>query len=246
MLKKILKIACFVAIILVKYSLINIIFQPQKSNAAHIYAYNFEKFKATKSVYYDPSITKENNQCLNGLLNQLPQQGDKKTTEACLNTFGYNPEKKIKSPVMFVFEIGKTSQDVTTTLIYKSKNGQIHQEKFKAVGSRYYEWHIKSGIYTLDYIKPDRSPAFKPAYGNFYSPEGEKDKNGNPVNIGFHGREGNLMAGNGSNGCYRHRVEDMKRIMTIVKNAGEDANLPHNWYESTLPIAVISRLHLDK
>ncbi|KYC37293.1 hypothetical protein WA1_47630 [Scytonema hofmannii PCC 7110] len=246
MLKNFLKFTFCAAIALVDLSFINIIFQPQKSNAAHIYAYDFENLNATKSVYYDPSITKDNNQCLNGLLNQLPQKGDKKITESCLNTFGYNPNKKIKSPVMFVFEIGKTSQEVTTTLIYKSKNGQIHQEKFKAVGSRYYEWHIKPGIYTLDYLKSDNSPSFNPAYGNFYSPKGEKDKNGNPVNIGFHGREGNLMAGNGSNGCYRHRVQDMKRIMMIVKNAGEDAGLPYNWYESTLPIAVISTQTKDK
>ena len=47
------------------------------------------------------------------------------------------------------------------------------------------------------------------------------------------------MAGNGSNGCHRHRVEDMKRIMAIIKSAGRDAGLPDNWYENTLPIAII-------
>lgn len=230
----------FSTIILINLFFLNLVILLKKSNAAQIYIYDFENLNSPESIYYDPKITKENNDCLNGLLHQLPQNGDKKTTEACLNTFGYNPNKKIKSPVMFVFEIGKTSQEVITTLIYKNKNGQIHQEKFKAVGSRYYEWHIKTGIYTLDYLKPDNSPSFKPAYGNFYSSEVEKDKNGHPVNIGFHGREGNLMAGSGSNGCYRHRVQDMRRVMTIIKNAGEDAGLPRNWYESTLPIAVIS------
>ncbi len=219
---------------------INIISQSQKSDAAQIYSYNFDNLNANSHIYNDPTITSENNKCLNGLLNQLPQKGDRETTEACLNTFGYNPEQKITSPVMIVFEIDKTSQKVKTTLIYKSKNGQINQEHFNAVGARYYEWYPPTGMYTLDYIKPDKSQSFKPAYGNFYSPPFEKDKNGNPVNIGFHGREGNLMAGNGSNGCYRHHVADMKRVMTIIQDTGKDAALPSNWYEGTLPIAVIS------
>jgi hypothetical protein len=218
----------------------NITLQLQKSEASEIYSYNFENFDITRNIYHDSNLIEENNQCLNGLLNQLPQQGDSYTTEACLNTFGYNPDTKIKSPVMIVFEIGKTSQEVTTTIIYKSRNGQTHHEHFQAVGAHYYEWYPPIGMYSLDYIKSDNSSSFKPAYGNFYSPKGKKDKNGNPVNIGFHGREGNLMAGNGSNGCYRHRVADMKRIMAIIHNAGQDAGLPSKWYENTLLIAVIS------
>ncbi len=211
----------------------------QKSNAAQIYLYNYHNFNSHQSVYYDQNLAIEENKCLNGLLNQMPQTGDRETTEACLNTFGYNPEQNIKSPIMIVFEIGKTSQEVTTTLIYKSKNGQINRERFYAIGARYYEWHPPAGIYTLDYIQRDNSSSFKPAYGNFYSPKGQKDKNGNPINFGFHGREGSLMAGNGSNGCYRHRVTDMKRMMTLIKNAGKDIHLPYNWFETTLPIVVL-------
>jgi L,D-transpeptidase catalytic domain len=219
----------------------NMVYSIQKTVAAQIYSYNFDDLDISTSVYRDPSLASEENKCLNGLLNRLPQTGDQETTEACLNTFGYNPDKKIKSPVMIVLEIGKTSQEVTTTLIYKSRNGQIHQEHFQAVGARYQQWDAPSGMYTLDYLKADNSPSFKPAYGNFYSPKGEKDRNGNPVNIGFHGREGNLMAGNGSNGCYRHRVQDMKRILAVVKNVGQNLGLPSSWYDNTLPIAVISK-----
>lgn len=211
-----------------------------KSNAAQIYPYNFENFDETSKVYHDTTISLDNNKCLNGLINGLPQKGDKPSTQACLNTFGYNPEKKITSPVMIVFEISQNSPKLTTIVIYQSKNGQIHQERFKGVGARYSQWYAPQGIYTLDYLKPQKNPSFKPAYGNFYTALEERDKNGNPVNIGFHGRSGNLMAGNGSNGCHRHRVTDMKRIMTIIKNAGKEAKLPDNWYENTLPIAVIS------
>lgn len=207
-----------------------------KANSAQIYTYNLDNLYYIDNTYYDPSITSENNKCLDGLLKRLPQNGDKETTEACLNTFGYNPDTNIKSPVMIVFEVGKPSHTITTTIIYKIKN-QIIQEKFKAVGARYQQWYPEAGMYTLDYIKSDNSPSFKPAYANFYSPKGKKDKNGNPVNIGLHGREGNLMAGGGSNGCYRHRVEDMQRFMTIIKKAGANANLPPNWYENTLPVA---------
>jgi len=234
------KTACYTAMMLVATTATNMVYSIQKASAAQIYSYIFENFDTSASVYRDPSLASEENKCLNGLLNRLPQTGDKETTEACLNTFGYNPERRIKSPVMIVLEIGKNSQEVSTTLIYQSKNGQTHQEHFQAVGARYQEWNAPSGIYTLDYLKPDSSRYFEPAYGNFYSPKGEKDKNGHPVNIGFHGREGNLMAGNGSNGCYRHRVADMKRILAVVKNVGQDAGLPSNWYENTLPIAVIS------
>ncbi|GJD20199.1 hypothetical protein RIVM261_051550 [Rivularia sp. IAM M-261] len=209
-----------------------------KANSAQIYTYNLDNLYYIDNTYYDPSITSENNKCLDGLLKRLPQNGDKETTEACLNTFGYNPDTNIKSPVMIVFEVGKPSHTITTTIIYKIKN-QIIQEKFKAVGARYQQWYPEAGMYTLDYIKSDNSPSFKPAYANFYSPKGKKDKNGNPVNIGLHGREGNLMAGGGSNGCYRHRVEDMQRFMTIIKKAGANANLPPNWYENTLPVAFV-------
>lgn len=217
----------------------NIIFTHQKSHAAQIYTYNINHLNAEANIYFDPSITEENNKCLNGLINQLPQKGDIETTQTCLNTFGYNPDTNIKSPVMIVFEIGKSSQQLTTTVIYKSKNGKINREKFQAVGARYSQWYAPTGIYTLDYIVPDNSPSFKPAYANFYSPQNKKDKNGYPVKLGFHGRKGNLMAGNGSNGCHRHRVGDMKRIMAIIKNAGKDAGLPDNWYENTLPIVII-------
>ncbi|BDA66320.1 hypothetical protein CAL7716_004860 [Calothrix sp. PCC 7716] len=209
-----------------------------KANSAQIYTYNLDNLYYIDNTYYDPSITSENNKCLDGLLKRLPQNGDKETTEACLNTFGYNPDTNIKSPVMIVFEVGKPSHTITTTIIYKIKN-QIIQEKFKAVGARYQQWYPEAGMYTLDYIKSDNSPSFKPAYANFYSPKGKKDKNGNPVNIGLHGREGNLMAGGGSNGCYRHHVEDMQRFMTIIKKAGANANLPPNWYENTLPVAFV-------
>jgi hypothetical protein len=234
------KLAYFLVIMLLVMVYNHIIFPVQKSNAAQIYSYNLAYFDSNRSIYYDPYITEENNKCLNGLLNRLPQKGDKETTEACLNTFGYNPDKKIKSPVMIIFEIGRTSQEIITTLVYKNKNGQINQEHFQAVGARYYSWYAPAGMYTLDYIKLDNSPSFKPAYGNFYSPEGETDKNGNPVNIGFHGREGNLMAGNGSNGCYRHHVIDMKRITRIIESTGQEVGLPYRWYEDTLPIAIIS------
>lgn len=230
----------YTALALIFLIIINIVSPVQKSNAAQIYSYDFDNRNQFNNIYDDPSLVSENNQCLNGLLNRLPQTGDKATTEACLNTFGYNPDKNIKSPVMIVLEIGKNSQLVATTLIYKNKNGQIQQEQFKAVGARYHQWHAPSGIYTLDYIKHSSNPSFKPAYANFYSPKGQKDKNGNPVNIGFHGREGTLMAGNGSNGCYRHRVADMRRIMKVIKKVGQDEGLPDNWYENTLPIAVIS------
>jgi hypothetical protein len=233
------KIAFYLVVMLVTLTSTNLNLLLQKSNAAQIYPYNFHNFNSNQSLYYDPSLADDENKCLNGLLNRMPQTGDRETTEACLNTFGYNPEQKIKSPVMIVFEIGQTSQEVITTLIYKSKNGQINHQRFHAVGARYYEWHPPVGMYTLDYIKRDNSSSFKPAYGNFYSPKGEKDKSGNPINVGFHGREGNLMAGNGSNGCYRHYVSDMKRILTIIKNAGKDADLPSNWFEETLPIVVI-------
>lgn len=209
-----------------------------KSNAAQIYAYNFEYLDATN--YHDPTINLDNNKCLNALVNGLPQKGDKHSTQACLNTFGYNPIKQIKSPVMIVFEISQSSQQLTTIVIYKTKNGRIARERFQGVGARYSEWYAPPGIYTLDYLKPQTNPSFKPAYGNFYTALEEKDINGNPVNIGFHGRSGNLMAGNGSNGCHRHRVKDMKRMMTIIKNAGKEAKLPFNWYENTLPIAVIT------
>ncbi|BAZ15448.1 hypothetical protein NIES4071_73200 [Calothrix sp. NIES-4071] len=210
-----------------------------KANSAQIYTYNYDNLNLAENTYNDPSITLENNKCLNGLLKRLPQYGDKQTTEACLNTFGYNPDTNIKSPVMIVFEVGKPSQTITTTVIYKIKN-QIITEKFQAVGARYKQWYPEAGMYTLDYIKLDNSPSFKPAYANFYSPTGKKDKNGNPVNIGFHGREGNLIAGGGSNGCYRHRVQDMQRFMTIIKKAGASANLPTNWYQNTLPVAFVS------
>ena len=212
----------------------------EKTHAAQIYSYALDNYTPGQRVYYDQTLASNENKCLNGLLNGMVQTGDKETIEACLNTFGYNPENKIKSPVMIVFEIGQTSPEVTTTIIYKSKNGQIKWERFSAVGARYYQWHPPYGIYTLDYIKKDNSSSFKPAYGNFYSPRGQKDKNGNQVNFGFHGREGNLMAGKGSNGCYRHQVKDMSRMMTIIKNAGKEVNLPSNWFEHNLPIAVIS------
>lgn len=211
-----------------------------KANSAQIYTYNPDNLSLTDNAYHDPSISSENNKCLDGLLKRLPQNGDRQTTEACLNTFGYNPDTNITSPVMIVFEVGKPSQTITTTIIYKIKN-QIISEKFQAVGARYQQWYPEAGMYTLDYIKSDNSPSFKPAYANFYSPKDKKDKNGNPVNIGFHGRAGNLMAGGGSNGCYRHRVEDMQRFMTIIKKAGANANLPPNWYENTLPVAFVSK-----
>ena len=220
-------------------SLSTIVFAHKRSYAAQIYTYNMDNLNADENIYSDPSITEKNNKCLNGLINQLPQKGDGESTQACLNTFGHNPDTNITSPVMIVFEIGKTSQELTTTVIYKSKNGTIHREKFQAVGARYSQWYAPAGIYTLDYIVPDNSPSFKPAYANFYSPQNKKDKNGYPVKLGFHGREGNLMAGNGSNGCHRHRIGDMKRIMTIIKNAGRDAGLPDNWYKNTLPVVVI-------
>ena len=210
-----------------------------KSNAAQIYSYDFDNLDSTAKIYHDPSINSDNNKCLNALINRLPQKGDKDSTQACLNTFGYNPGKNIKSPVMIVFEINQNSQKLTTIVIHQNKNGQIHRQHFKGVGARYAEWYAPQGIYTLDYLKPQTNPSFKPAYGNFYTALEEKDKNGNPVNIGFHGRSGNLMAGNGSNGCHRHSVEDMKIIMDIIKNAGEESKLPFNWYENTLPIAVI-------
>ncbi len=212
----------------------------EKTHAAQIYSYEFDNYNPVESVYYDQTLASKENKCLNGLLNRMVQTGDKETIEACLNTFGYNPENKIKSPVMIVFEIGQTSPEVTTTIIYKSKNNQINRESFSAVGARYYEWHPPLGIYTLDYIKRDNSSSFKPAYANFYSPRGQKDKNGIPVNFGFHGREGNLMAGKGSNGCYRHHVTEMNRMMTIIRNAGKEVNLPSNWFENNLPIAIIS------
>jgi hypothetical protein len=220
-------------------TLANLILTTVKTTAVQIYTYNSSNFNHVDNNYYDSSITEENNKCLNGLLKRLPQKGDKETTEACLNTFGYNPDTNIKSPIMIVFEVGKISQSVTTTIIYKSQN-QVIQESFKAVGARYKQWYPPTGIYSLDYIKSDSSSSFKPAYANFYSPSGKKDKNGYPINIGLHGREGNLMAGGGSNGCYRHRVADMKRIMVIIKNAIRESNLPANWYENTLPIAFIS------
>lgn len=209
-----------------------------KADSAQIYTYNLDNLNHIDNTYYDPSITSENNKCLDGLLKRLPQSGDRQTTESCLNTFGYNPDTNIKSPVMIIFEVGKPSHIITTTIIYKIKN-QIIQEKFKAIGARYQQWYPDAGMYTLDYIKSDNSPSFKPAYANFYSPKGKKDKNGNPVNIGLHGREGNLMAGGGSNGCYRHSVEDMQRFITIIKKAGADAKLPSNWYEDTLPVAFV-------
>jgi hypothetical protein len=212
----------------------------EKTYAAQIYSYKLDNYNSTQSVYYDQTLASKENKCLNGLLNRMFKTGDKETIEACLNTFGYNPENKRKSPVMIVFEIGETSPEVTTTIIYKSKNNQINLERFSSVGARYYEWHPPYGIYTLDYIKRNSSSSFKPAYANFYSPRGQKDKNGIPVNFGFHGREGNLMAGKGSNGCYRHQISDMNRIMTIIKNAGKQLNLPSNWFENNLPIAVIS------
>lgn len=230
-----------IALMFVSVISANINFSLQKANATQIYPYSFQHFNFNESLYYDPSLATEENKCLNGLINRMPQIGERETTEACFNTFGYNPEKNIKSPVMIVFEIGKTSQEVVTTLIYKSKNNQIKQERFYAVGARYYEWHPPAGIYALDYISRDNSSSFKPAYGNFYSPKGQKDKNGNPVNFGFHGREGNLMSGNGSNGCYRHHVPDMKRIIAIIKNTGKDAQLPSNWFEATLPIVVLTQ-----
>ncbi|OKH55583.1 L,D-transpeptidase [Calothrix sp. HK-06] len=216
-----------------------------KADSAQIYTYNPDNLSLTDNTYHDHSITSENNKCLDGLLKRLPQNGDRETTEACLNTFGYNPDTNITSPVMIVFEVGKPSQTITTTIIYKIKN-KIIQEKFQAVGARYQQWYPEAGMYTLDYIKSDNSPSFKPAYANFYSPKGKKDKNGNPVNIGLHGRAGNLMAGGGSNGCYRHRVEDMQRFMTIIKKAGADANLPPNWYQNTLPVAFVSRNLVSK
>jgi len=222
-------------------TLINLSWFLGKAQAAQIYSYNFDNYSPLENTYYDPTLALNENKCLNGLINEIVQTGDNTTVEACLNTFGYNPDKKIKSPVMIVFEIGETSPRVTTTIIYKSKNGQINSEHFSAVGARYHEWHPPYGIYTLDNIVRDNSPSFKPAYGNFYSPVGQKDKNGNRVNYGFHGREGNLMAGKGSNGCYRHKVTDMNRIIAIIKNAGRDANLPANWFENNLPIAVIKK-----
>jgi hypothetical protein len=216
-----------------------------QANSAQIYTYNPDDLNLTDNTYHDPSITEENNQCLNGLVKRLPQNGDKQTTDACLNTFGYNPDTNIKSPMMIVFEIGKSSQTVTTTIIYKIKN-QIMREQFSAVGARYYQWYPPTGIYTLDYIKSDNSPSFKPAYANFYSPKVKKDKNGNSVNIGFHGREGNLMAGGGSNGCYRHSVLDMQRIMAIIKKVGASANLPSGWYENTLPVVFVSKTEISE
>ncbi|GJD17191.1 hypothetical protein RIVM261_021470 [Rivularia sp. IAM M-261] len=217
----------------------NINLNISKANSAQIYTYKSSNFSFADQTYNDPSITSKNNKCLDGLLKRLPQNGDRQTTEACLNTFGYNPNTNITSPVMIVFEVGKPSQVINTTIIYKIKN-QILTEKFQAVGARYQQWYPEAGIYTLDYIKLDNSPSFKPAYANFYSPPGNIDKNGNPVNIGLHGREGNLMTGGGSNGCYRHRVEDMQRFMAIVKKAGAEANLPDNWYQNTLPVAFVS------
>ena len=231
----------------------------QKSQAAQIYTYDTDNFNGDTNIYSNPSITEENNKCLNGLVNQLPQTGDIESTQACLNTFGYNPDTNITSPVMIIFEIdgteiggteiggtkinrtkiGKTSPQLTTTIIYKSQNGTINREKFRAVGARYSQWYAPEGMYTIDYIVPDSSPSFKPAYANFYSPPNQTDKNGYPVRLGFHGRKGNLMAGNGSNGCHRHSVGDMKRIMTIIKKAGRDAGLPKNWYKDTLPVAII-------
>lgn len=209
-----------------------------KSQAAQIYTYNDDNFNPNENIYYDPTITETNNKCLSGLIKRLPQKGDKEATEACLNTFGYNPDTNIKSPVMIVFEVKKTSQLVTTTIIYRSKN-QIIKEQFQSIGARYEEWHPPAGMYTLDYIQYDNSASFKPAYANFYSPAGKKDKHGHPVNIGFHGRESNLMAGGGSNGCYRHRVADMRRLMTIINSVGKEAKLPAQWYKNTLPIAMI-------
>ncbi len=232
-------IFCQTAVIFMTSIYINLTGFIDKSNAAQIYTYNFDNFDENKKVYHDPTVNLDNNKCLNGLINKLPQKKDKDSIEACLNTFGYNPEKKIKSPVMIVFEINENSQKLTTIIIYKSKNGQIHQQRFSGVGARYSQWYAPQGIYTLDYLKPQTNPSFKPGYGNFYTALEEKDKNGNPVNIGFHGRSGNLMAGNGSNGCHRHSVADMTRIMDIIKNAGKESNLPFNWYENTLPIAVI-------
>lgn len=212
----------------------------QKSEAAQIYTYNYNYFNSHQNIYHDPTLEITENNCLNGLLNRKPQTGDKQTIAACLKTFGHNPETKITSPIIIIFETGETSQKVTTTLIYQRKNGQIYRESFNAVGAKYYEWHPPPGIYTLDYIHRDNSASFRPAYGNFYSPQNQKDKNGNPINFGFHGRVGNLMAGNGSNGCYRHQVADMKRIITIINNAGKEQNLPTNWFEKTLPIVVIN------
>lgn len=177
-----------------------------KSNAAQIYTYDSDNFDANSNVYHNPTINSDNNKCLNALINGLSQTGDKDSIQACLNTFGYNPEKKIKSPMMIIFEISKKSQQLTTIVIYQSKNGQIHRQRFRGIGARYSEWYAPQGIYTLDYLKPQTNPSFKPAYANFYTALGEKDRNGNPVNIGFHGRSGNLMAGNGSNGCHRHSV----------------------------------------
>ena len=231
---------CQKAIILITSISINFAALIDKSNAAKIYTYDANNFDETSKVYYNPIINSDNNKCLNALINGLPQRGDKDSIEACFNTFGYNPEKKIKSTVMIVFEISQNSQKFTTTVIYKNKNSRIIRERFEGVGARYSEWYAPQGIYTLDYLKPQTNPSFKPAYGNFYTAVEEKDKNGNPVNIGFHGRSGNLMAGNGSNGCHRHSVADMKRIINIIKNAGKEAQLPFNWYENTLPIAVIS------
>ena len=238
------KISLCFGLTFIFFGLNSVFFGNQKSHAAQIYTYDMDSFDTETNIYSDPSITEENNKCLNGLINQLPQEADIESTQSCLNTFGYNPDTDITSPVMIVFEIGKTEigktpQQLTTTVIYKSKNGKINREKFRAVGARYSQWYAPAGIYAIDYIVPDNSPSFKPAYANFYSPENQKDKNGYPVKLGFHGREGNLMAGNGSNGCHRHRVEDMKRIMAIIKSAGRDAGLPDNWYENTLPIAII-------
>ena len=234
------KIALHIILMIASMTSINLSLLLQKSNAGQIYFYNFNNFNYNQSLYYDPNLADDENKCLNGLINRLPQTGDKETTEACLNTFGYNPRQKIKSPVMIIFEIGKTSQEVTTSILYKSKNGQINQKYFHAVGARYYEWHPPAGIYTLDYINRDNTSNFKPAYGNFYSPKDQKDKNGNPVNFGFHGREGSLMVGNGSNGCYRHQVSDMRKIITIINNAGKDTNLPFDWFDKTLPIVVLN------
>jgi hypothetical protein len=210
-----------------------------KADSAQIYTYKTDNLSFADNIYNDPSITSENNMCLNGLLKRLPQNGDKQTTEACLNTFGYNPDTNITSPVMMVFEAGKSSQTITTTIIYRINN-KIITEKFQGVGARYQQWYPEAGMYILDYIKLDNSPSFKPAYANFYSPVGKKDKSGNKVNIGFHGREGNLMAGGGSNGCYRHSVKDMQRFMAIIRKAGADAKLPANWYQNTLPVAFVS------
>ena len=227
-------------IIFLTYISISLATCMDKSNAAQIYTYDANNFDVTSKVYHNPSINSDNNKCLNALINGLPQKGDKDSIQACLNTFGYNPEKKIKSPVMIVFQINQNSQKLTTTVIYKNKNSRILRERFEGVGARYSEWYAPQGIYSLDYLKPQTHPSFKPAYGNFYTALEEKDKHGNPVNIGFHGRSGNLMAGNGSNGCHRHSVADMKKILDIIKNAGKEAQLPFNWYENTLPIAVIS------